>query len=110
MRLLFYDETTLQESFVTRFTREDPNGIGKMCDFHIHTLDSIFFTNSPKRFVLADTSGKVKRVYHLFNANSADGLPVTVYCNVGNTNAVPVKAQDLYFFRWPDGVSKIGGY
>ncbi len=101
-KLSFYDETTLQRSFVARFVAEGPDGIGEMCDFFVHNLDSIFFTNPPFRFVLADTSGRVKKVYDLRNSN-LKGETILAYCTICNINSSPVKDDMFHFFRWPDG-------
>ena len=102
-RLLFYDEEKKELAFVARFADEGPNGVGQMCDFYVHSLDSIFLTRPPVQFILADTSGKVKKRYDLRGATNQSAM---AFCTVTGQNAIPVKGQNFYFFRWPDGVNR----
>jgi hypothetical protein len=98
-RLVFYDFATRQRVFSTKFASEGPNGVGEMCFFHVHNLDSIFIQSPPIRFVLADTSGRVTKVYAL---NESPGY-LSSYCLISNQNYNPIRDGKFYFPSWPDG-------
>jgi Domain of unknown function (DUF4221) len=102
-RLLFYDAERRELAFISQFAAEGPNGIGKMCESYVHSLDSIFLFDPPKRFYLVDTSGSVKRVFNVRDLANRPNETVTNACAISNQNLLPLKGQSFYFFRWPDG-------
>jgi Domain of unknown function (DUF4221) len=102
-RLLFYDAERSELAFVTQFAAEGPNGVGKMCEFYVHSLDSIFLSDPPKRFCMVDTSGSVKQVFNVRDLANRPNETVTNACAISNQNFLPLKGQSFYFFRWPDG-------
>jgi|GEM_PF-2491127 len=102
-RLLFYGAENQKLAFVSQFAAEGPNAIGKMCDFYVHSLDSIFLSDPPQRFFMVDTSGGIKRVFNLRGSSNMSRETVSATCAVGNQNLLPLRGQNFFFLRWPDG-------
>jgi hypothetical protein len=105
-RLLFYDDQRETLAFGAQFAEDGPDAVGQMCDFYVHSLDSIFLTRPPVQFVLADTTGKVKKRYDLRSGGGGTNQSVMAFCTVTGQNTQPVRGKHFYFFRWPDGLNQ----
>jgi hypothetical protein len=102
-RLLFYGEESKKLEFVSQFAAEGPNGIGKMCDFYVHSLDSIFLLDPPQRFYLVDTGGNVRRHFNVRAQVDISNETISTTCAISNQNLLPLRGLNFYFLRWPDG-------
>lgn len=99
----FYDFDTGLLWRELKYTREGPNGVGKLRGFYVHTLDSIYLMSSKYyQFILVDESGNVLKRYPLIDRGTqiADWSLPAIY------TSTPAFLRDgrFYFVAFPESM------
>ncbi len=80
----FIDFQRKKISFVIRYEKVGPNGIGRLRAFYVVNLDSIYLTSlSRTKIYLTDTTTKIKKVFNIANNRFEFG---DFYCTTDNKN------------------------